>query len=89
MVLDPRVCRHGGVIECGRIEPKLAFAVVLRIQSCVEQLRKMVQSGSHGGQLLLSFCGDAAVMATSKTGGNENKTLEKAAMVWLLELLVD
>lgn len=34
---------------------KLTLAMVLRIQSCVEQLRETVQSGIHGGRLLLNF----------------------------------
>ena len=35
-------------------QPKPAFAMVLCIQSRVEQLREMVQGGSHGGQVVLS-----------------------------------
>ena len=47
--------RHGGVVVCLSGDPasELAFAMVLRIQSGVEQLCKMVQGGSHGGQFSL------------------------------------
>jgi hypothetical protein len=56
---------------------KLAFAMVLRIQSRVEQLRNLVQGRSHDGRV---FLGCGVVMASCKLRElkQENKTLEKA-----------
>jgi hypothetical protein len=60
---------------------KRTFAVVLRIQRCVEQLCKLVQGGSHGGRVLL---GGVVVMAAWEELEQENKgskTPENAAVV--------
>jgi hypothetical protein len=64
-------------------DAKLAFAVVLRIQSCVEQLCEMVQGRGHGGRV---FLGSGVVMASSQKVGagkqNTRKSISGCQSYW-------
>jgi hypothetical protein len=56
---------------------KLAFAMVLRIQSRVEQLRNLVQGRSPDGRV---FLGCGVVMASSESWSKKTKHQKKQAV---------